>query len=386
MASLNRKRWFQIHGWLALPVWVVFCFVCVSGTIAVVSHEITWLANPAARAANPDDLPRKPLTELVAAVREAAPDAQVTNVFTLESYLVTSVGLQLADGRPARAYVNPYTAEVQAISGGPTFIGFMRSLHGWLLFPWQANYSVGYYLVSALSIVTLGALITGVVIYRRFWRAYTRPQLRLRAGTRVLMGDLHRLAGAWSLWFLLVIGVTGLWYLTQALLWHNDVDVWEHPDPVPLASVPLSSDGSAPTPITLQAALERAHATIPSLEPSFVTLPEFSRGYFSIAGAGESWLFDRYAYRVFVDPWNGEIAQLREPSTMNALQVLTHVADPLHYGTLGGIWTKAVWFVFGLLLSAMSVTGFVIWSKRTVRETRARPARTAAHALEEFRT
>lgn len=385
MASLNRKRWFQIHGWLALPVWVVFCFVCLSGTIAVVSHEITWLANPTARAANPDDLPRKPLPELVAAVRKAAPDAQVTNLFALEPYLVTSIGLQLADGRPARAYVNPYTAEVQAISGGPTFIGFMRSLHGWLLFPWQHNYSVGYYLVSALSVVTLGALITGVVIYRRFWRAYARPQLRLRAGTRVLMGDVHRLAGAWSLWFLLVIGVTGLWYLAQALLWHNDVEVWKHPDPVPLHEVPRTADGRPPEAIDLTTALERARAASPTMEPSFVTFPEFSRGHFGIAGAGENWLFDRYAYRVFIDPWRGDIAQVREPASMNALQILTHVADPLHYGTLGGIWTKAVWFVFGLLLSAMSITGFVIWGKRTVREARPRAAPSVTPALEESR-
>jgi uncharacterized iron-regulated membrane protein len=383
MASLNRKRWFQIHGWLALPVWVVFCFVCLTGTIAVVSHEITWLVNPAARADNPEGLPRKPLPELVSAVREASPEAHIADILVLEPYLVTTIGIRTPEGLPARAYVNPYTGEVQAISGGPTFIGFMRSLHGWLLFPWQHNYSIGYYLVTAMSLVTLGALITGMVIYRRFWRAYTRPQLRLRSGLRVAMGDLHRLAGAWSLWFLLVIGITGLWYLTQAVLWHNEVDVWKHPDPVPLAGVPLTESVTPPQPIGLAEALERARAAIPSLEPSYITLPEFSRGHISVAGSGENWLFDQYAYRAFIDPWSGEIAQLRQPASMNSLQILSHIADPLHYGTLGGLWTKAVWFVFGLLLSAMSVTGFVIWAQRTVRETGARNQAEAPSALEE---
>ena len=33
--------------------------------------------------------------------------------------------------------------------------GFMRSLHGWLLFPWQHSYSIGYYLVGAMSLVVL---------------------------------------------------------------------------------------------------------------------------------------------------------------------------------------------------------------------------------------
>ncbi|MDX5362830.1 MAG: PepSY domain-containing protein [Pseudazoarcus pumilus] len=386
MASLNRKRWFQIHGWLALPVWVVFCFVCLTGTIAVVSHEITWLANPAARAHNPDDLPRKPLPELVDAVREAAPQAHIADIIVLEPYLVTAIGIRTPDGLPARAYVNPYTAEVQAIAGGPTFIGFMRSLHGWLLFPWHHNYSVGYYLVAAMSLVTLGALITGVVIYRRFWRAYTRPQLRLGSGLRVFMGDLHRLTGAWSLWFLLIIGTTGLWYLTQAVLWHNEVDIWNHPDPVPLTDVPFTVDGKPAQPIDLAEALERARTALPSIEPSYISLPEFSRGHISIAGSGENWLFDQYAYRAFVDPWSGEIAQLRQPASMNALQILSHIADPLHYGTLGGLWTKLLWFVFGLLLSAMSVTGFVIWGRRTTREAGIRSAAKRSPALEEVRT
>lgn len=385
MATLNRKRWFQIHGWLALPVWVVFSFVCLSGTIAVVSHEITWLVNPAARADNPEGLPRKPLPELVQAVREAAPEAHIADIFVLEPYLVTAVGIRTAEGVPARAYVNPYTGQVQAISGGPTFIGFMRSLHGWLLFPWHHNYSVGYYLVAAMSLVTLGALITGVVIYRRFWRAFTRPQLRLGSGLRVFMGDLHRLAGAWSLWFLLLIGATGLWYLTQAVLWHNEVDIWSHPDPVPLTSIPVTIDGTPARPIDLADALERARTALPSLDPSYISLPEFSRGHISIAGSGENWLFDQYAYRAFIDPWSGEVAQLRQPASMNALQALGHIADPLHYGTIGGLWTKLLWFVFGLLLSGMSVTGFVIWGRRTAREAGIRSAAKHSPALGELR-
>lgn len=385
MATLNRKRWFQIHGWLALPVWVVFSFVCLSGTIAVVSHEITWLVNPAARADNPEGLPRKPLPELVQAVREAAPEAHIADIVVLEPYLVTAIGIRTAEGVPARAYVNPYTGQVQAISGGPTFIGFMRSLHGWLLFPWHHNYSVGYYLVAAMSLVTLGALITGVVIYRRFWRAYTRPQLRLGSGLRVFMGDLHRLAGAWSLWFLLLIGATGLWYLTQAVLWHNEVDIWSHPDPVPLTSIPATIDGTPARPIDLADALERARTALPSLDPSYISLPEFSRGHISIAGSGENWLFDQYAYRAFIDPWSGEVAQLRQPASMNALQALSHIADPLHYGTIGGLWTKLLWFVFGLLLSGMSVTGFVIWGRRTAREAGIRSAAKHSPALGELR-
>ena len=44
------KLWFLVHSWLALPIWFFVLIVCVTGTLAVVSQEIVWLATPEARA------------------------------------------------------------------------------------------------------------------------------------------------------------------------------------------------------------------------------------------------------------------------------------------------------------------------------------------------
>ncbi|MNJ80661.1 hypothetical protein D3C77_791260 [compost metagenome] len=42
---------------------------------------------------------------------------------------------------------------------------------------------------------------------------------------------------------------------------------------------------------------------------------------------------------------------------------------PLHFGDFGGLWLKLVWFLFGLLLTFMVLSGLLIWSKRTVKAT-----------------
>lgn len=369
---LNRRLWFLVHGWLSLPVWVLFSFVCLTGTIAVMSHEITWLTNPDARAMNPQDEPAKPIPELVDAVQETVPEAEIVRVMTFEPYLVTAVAFSSPQTTDSLAYVNQYTGEVQAVGSSFTFISFMRSLHGWLLFPWQHGYSIGYYLVGLLSFVTLGALLTGVVIYKRFWRAYTRPKVRTDKGSRALLGDLHRLGGAWSLWFLLIMGLTGLWYLTQGVLWHSGYEIWEHPDPIALSDVPVT-DGQTPAPIPLAEALATAKAQHPGMEPALIRFPEYSRGHYDIAGAGSGIFYDQYAYRAYINPWTGAVEQSRQPATMGGLQTIMHIADPLHYGTLGGLWTKFLWFVFGVILTSMSITGFMIWLKRTA--TAARRAR-----------
>lgn len=378
--KISQKLWFQLHGWCSLPVWLIFTAVCLTGTIAVLSHELTWLFNENARALNPQNLPAKPIAELVAAVQQVEPTAAVTSVMVMEPYLVTAVMFTTETLPAAIAYVNPYSGVVQEINPGLNFISFMRSLHGWLLFPWQHSYSVGYYLVSAMSLLMLGALITGLVIYKRFWQSFTAPKLRLHQGKKTVLADLHRLAGVWSLWFLLLMSLTGLWYLIQAMLWHNEVEFSYEVEPLSSHYVPAAAaDGDAlqkgPAMISLGQAIAGAQQFLPELKPAFVAMPEHPRDYYRISGYGDSIWFDQYSYTIWINPWTGEVADSRVPAQMGTLETLMSVADPLHYGTLGGLWTKAIWFVFGLMISGMAITGFMIWGSRTIRGMAGREAR-----------
>lgn len=379
MAKLSNRFWFQLHGWCSLPIWLIFCFVCLTGTIAVFSHELTWLTNPASRATNPDNLAAKPVAELVAAVEQAYPTADVGTVMVFEPYLVHAVIFTDHDKPQAIAYVNQYTGDIQQVNQGITFIGFMRSLHGWLLFPWQSSYSVGYYLVSAMSLVMLGALVTGLIIYKNFWRSFTQPKIRFNQGKKTVLTDLHRLAGVWSIWFLIVMSATGLWYLVQAVMWHADIDIEPHAPLVAAEQLPATQ---IQPPVSFADAMQIAKHRFPDFQPSYVMLPEHNRGMYSLMGGGDHIFYDQYAYSLSINPWTGDIAHEKSPANMSALQTVMHIADPLHYGTIGGIWTKAIWFVFGLLLSGMSITGFMIWGSRTVKAVR---ASRASHVLQEVK-
>jgi len=367
MAKLSNRFWFQLHGWFSLPVWLIFCFVCLTGTIAVVSHEITWLTNPAARATNPDNLAEKSMPELIAVVEQAYPSAKVSTAMSFESYLVNAVIFSDSDKPYAIAYVNQYTGEIQAINQGITFINFMRSLHGWLQFPWHVNFSVGYYLVCAMAVVMLGALVTGLMVYKKFWRAFTQPKLRLNQGKKTLLADLHRLAGVWSLWFLLLMSLTGLWYLFQAILWHNDVDIEPHAPIVAIEQLPHNSEQQPIKPFSLANALTIAQQRLPDFTPTYIMPLEHNRDTYKLYGKGDFIFYDKYSYGVTVNPWTGAIESERSPAKMTTLQTLSHLADPLHYGNIGGIATKIIWFLFGVLLTSMSITGFMMWGARTIK-------------------
>lgn len=364
MAKISNRFWFQLHGWFSLPIWIIFCFVCLTGTISVISHELTWLTNSAARASNPDNLAEKSIPEVITIVEKAYPTAKVSTAMSFEPYLVRAVLFTDSDKPFAIAYVNQYTGEIQEINQGMTFINFMRSLHGWLLFPWQNNYSVGYYLVCAMAIVMLGALITGLFVYKNFWRAFTQPKLRLNQGKKTLLSDLHRLSGVWSLWFLLLMSVTGIWYLVQAVLWQNHIDIDPHPPLVEASQLP---NKLSQKPVSLSDALTISENRFSDFKPTYIMPPEHNRDTYKLYGEGNFVFFDQYSYGVIVNPWTGEILDERTPDNMNTLQTLSHIANPLHYGTIGGIWTKIIWFIFGVLLTGMSITGFLMWSSRTIK-------------------
>lgn len=370
MAKLNNRFWFQLHGWFSLPIWMLFCFICLTGTIAVVSQELTWLTNPNSRANNPENLEMKSAPELISIVQSAHPSAKITTVMTFEPYLIHAVIFTDKDKPQAIAYVNQYTGEIQEVHQGITFNGFMRSLHGWLLFPWQSNYSIGYYIVCAMAIVMLGALVTGLVIYKNFWRAFSRPKLRTNQGKKTLLTDLHRLAGVWSIWFLALMSLTGLWYLLQAVLWHADYDIEPHSPIAKVEHLPPNYQAAISEKLSLTSALDIANKKFPDFKGTYLMLPEHNRDTYKLYGSGDFIFYDKYSYGVIVNPWTAEIVGDRAPEKMQTLQTLSHIVDPLHYGTIGGIWTKIIWFIFGVILSGMSITGFLIWGSRTVKASR----------------
>lgn len=367
MAKLSNRFWFQLHGWFSLPIWMLFCFVCLTGTIAVVSQELTWLTNPNARASNPENVAMKAAPELMSIVQAAHPTAKITTVMTFEPYLIHAVVFTDKDKPQAVAYVNQYTGDIQEVNQGITFNGFMRSLHGWLLFPWQSNYSIGYYIVCAMAVVMLGALVTGLVIYKNFWQAFTQPKLRINQGKKTLYADLHRLAGVWSIWFLILMSITGLWYLLQAILWHADYDIEPHSPVASVEQLPINHQAARTEKLSLTNALDIANKKYPDFKGTYLMLPEHNRDTYKLYGSGDFIFYDKYSYGVIVNPWTGDIVGERAPEKMTVLQTMSHIANPLHYGTIGGIWTKIIWFVFGVILTGMSITGFLIWGSRTVK-------------------
>ena len=105
------KLWFLVHSWLALPIWFFVLIVCFTGTLAVVSQELVWLAKPEIRAAKPsDDAPLLTYDQVLKALREARPELDVQYIMRPdESHFALQVQVVQPDNTTQNLYVNPYT-------------------------------------------------------------------------------------------------------------------------------------------------------------------------------------------------------------------------------------------------------------------------------------
>ena len=364
------KLWFLVHSWLALPIWFFVLIVCVTGTLAVVSQEIVWLANPDVRASKPsDDAELLSYQQVLTAINQAEPQTIVESISRSdESHFALTASVSYPDGRSVSVYVNPYTGVIQGISPDFNFEAFTRALHGWWLVPFTNGFSWGWYLVSFLGIPLLVSLITGLVVYKKFWKGFFKPTLRFNHGARIFWGDFHRLSGIWSIWFIAVISITGIWFLIEALLFDNHISISSEPviPVVARESVPVSADGSPPKIIDLDNAILIAQEKIPGLDASFVSLPSNAYSHLNVGGRGWYPLMFQTAT---INPYNGEIDASRLLSDRTGLEFVTESMRPLHTGDFGGLWIKMIWFFFGLVLSMMVLSGLLIWTKRTALAT-----------------
>jgi uncharacterized iron-regulated membrane protein len=342
----GRSLWWRVHSWAGLKLAVFMTFVLATGTLAVFAHEIDWLVTPAMRA-TPQDGPKASWGQLAAAAAQAAPRGRLQTLYApIDPWFTAEAWVDMGSGAPLRVYVDPWSGRVTGTHGWANVHRFLRQAHRHLMLPTR----IGIPIVCSLALLLLASLITGIVTYKKWWRGFFRVP---RGGdARRLSGDLHRLGGLWSLWFVTLISLTGIWYLVETLGGN--------------ASVPKLANIDVTAPLPTGAQLDRliaaAQRARPSLDIREIRFTE-NNGVV-LLGQDEAWLVRDRANAVAMDPADGRMLTSLDGRGLDMHQRISEMADPLHFGTFGGLATKAIWFLFGVILTGMSVTGVIIYAKR----------------------
>ncbi|MEZ5897746.1 MAG: PepSY-associated TM helix domain-containing protein, partial [Parvularculaceae bacterium] len=221
---------------------------------------------------------------------------------------------------------------------------------GWRF--WGIPY--GYWLVGLSGIALAVSFVSSLIFYRRFWRGFFK--LETRKGAKVLWSDIHKLTGLWSLWFIALIAATGIWYLVE----------WKVTSEAPLPDPPVASGEAGPM-LPISELVMKAERAYPALEIRSVVLDGMSAGLFEVQGQDGALLTRDRGARVWLDARDGSTIAIRRAAELRPLHRWIDMADPLHFGNFGGLVSKTIWFLFGVGLSGLCLTGAYLQAKRQRR-------------------
>lgn len=351
---ITKDRLFKLHSWVGVNLSILLFVVCFSGTLAVFSHELDWLFNPAMRAQPSDE--QASWNTIAANVQAAFPEGRITYWHRAhEPYLTDLIYVKQGDDLKY-VFANPYTGAVQG-SADITIARFMRDLHYYLFIPFQ----IGHFTVLFFGFVLTIALWTGLLYYRDWYKKLF--VLKTGKGAKVFYSSLHKLIGAWSIPFLMVISLTALWYFVERADFPRISSYLDEARPTVQAPSGVEQPLSYPA-IDYDQYAAIAKQAIPGLSVKGIYPPFTSTQSLYLTGPSEVPLVRYRANRVYVDPYTHQVLKVQQADQINTVTWLNDIADPVHFGYWGGLASKTVWFIFGLGLSILILTGPWLFLKK----------------------
>jgi len=366
----NRRKLYQIHTWVGFHLAFLMMVVLATGTFATVSNEIDWLIQKEMRVTPGDK--KVSWQTMTDAINNYAPDVAINNIQHLHGdYLAYRALVKNTAERSYYIYVNQWNGAVTGETSRITVQRVLRDLHRHLFFPKQ----IGLWFVSSMAFILLISLYTGLKTSRNWKTLMTR--VRTHKGTRVMIGDAHKATGLWSVWLIVVMAVTGIWYLAElgseiAAFVKKDPTLTFITQPSGLSEQRLKELGDTIETPLVSDIVKATEKALPEIKGSITNIrfPSTVGRPIEVLGVRDNPLLRERANRVFLDPENLDIIEVQRSENISWVSWVNEIADPLHFGFFGGIITKLIWFIFGLAMTSLSITGvYLTWRRLKSKET-----------------
>lgn len=358
-----RKRLWQLHSWLGLAAGLGLLVIGLSGSLLVFHEELETLFNRESMHVTPTPAGRLPLDTLLAHAQRQLPEHEVTG--WLPRYEEPPLAdvlyvIRRGDTEWLVATLDPYTGRLLASPrlGTTTLTGWLLDLH----YAFFADHA-GLLIVGTFGLLLLALGITGVWLYREFWKNFFT--LRWRRGSRLLFSDLHKFVGITSVAFNLVLGFTGAyWNFTHVI---GEWIAGEH------EQKKIEQRLYADT-LSLDALARDAAQRLTGFRGNFISLPsDPAAPTITFWGTVEprSWLTSPYGSTIV---YNAKTGAHQSTNDLRAAGAWARIVDsfrPLHFGDFGGLTIKILWALGGLTPAALAISGFMIWWLRQRSATRA---------------
>jgi len=360
------KRNTEAHGWLGLIISSLLFVVFFTGSISFFRHDIEQWAIQGHFQFNeysPEEyLPVSEVFEVALAGRSYNPQEPqfVYPPTKKEPYYRIYINLDEEKvSEDEYLFIDPRSGEVMG-SVDDFFLGdFMYRLHYSLNLP-LGNYLIGFVTLAFLYIIFSGVLIHAKDMVRGFFRYRSEGRLRSQ------LLDIHNVIGVISLPYTLMLAVTGLIFnlviiyqiAFAFILYQGDVDALLSDAGIISSTSEWSNEPWESPPIDdlYQQQVQR-WGTIPSQ----VRITNYGDigATLEIFGDTAEGLGGRYSISYNL---SDQSINYSEPSnTPNAVAEGISVVTSLHFGNFAGFDLRVIYFLLGIAVCALIVTGNLLW-------------------------
>ena len=390
MKKSTTQRLHRWHYWSGLISGVNLIILSLTGSILVFHHELEeWLyPRPVVEhtITTAAEIPPIQLDPIIAEYTQKYPDFHLASVGLataerkqhLLNMVPTETALAAAEAagetmQESNPVINdPITAEAEPEeSHEDNLIHIIYHLHV-DLFAGRA----GLLFLGVISLIFILSAVSGYIIYGPFMKQLAFGMIR-PGSLNLAATDIHKMVGAITLGFQLLMAVTGLFltlggFVLQIYIYFELKSLPPRPEPV-IQTVGTQSAAGQLASLDQGLANARAHFAADPDEkpeqPTFLTAALYPGGlqgddYFVVLGETETGI-DRFVPKpLLMDRETGAVAhRLRLPWYIQMIAL----SQPFHFGNFGGLTIKLIWFVFGLGLSGLALSGVWLHVKRIER-------------------
>ncbi len=332
--------------------------------MATLSHEMDWLFIPSMRASPQKELASKNV--IVSNIQTLYPDGKIGYWKKHEEAYLCDIVYVTVDKKTTYVFANPYTGQIQG-SANLTFQRFFRDLHYYLFIPNQ----IGNFMVLTFGFLLLISLITALFFFKKWWKKLFI--LQTGKGGLVFFRSFHKLIGLWSIPFTLLFSITGIWYFIERA---NIGGIGREANPrspkITTFDAEIDSTINFSYALDYDKVVEISKQAIPSLKSEYIAIsPAVSyKNTIYVRGKSDVPLVRQRANRVYINPHTYEVVKVQNAKDISTIMWINDIADPLHFGYWGGLITKIIWFIFGLGISSLVLSGIWMTLKRKTISTK----------------
>lgn len=258
-----------------------------------------------------------------------------------------------------RAFMDPYSGKIIGIyNHQQSFFYTMFALHRWLL-----GGAVGKLITGICTLIFLGIIMTGIVLWWPKNHAILRQRLKIKrdGSWKRINHDLHVVIGFYSAVILFVFAFTALAWSFE---WFNNGIYKITNSPVKLPKPPHSVLSPKAEKIPVDLVLQQAKTLKPASFFYNINFPRDSSGIYGVTVLPSDAANEAQTDNLYFDQYTGQLLKQQKFSERSMGQKVRATFKPLHVGSIFGLPSKIISFIACLIGTFLPVTGVIMWLNR----------------------